>query len=161
MIRRATIEDKAKLCDIFSEVINMNLSYISHGELQMGVALDEKTLATDHREVWGSYIQELIEDDKSAHVFMYEEHGDACGFIVVRLDKYNQEYFGTINDICVKQSARGGGIGGRLMDAAFEWFETQGVKSFYLESGTNNHSAHGFFEKRGFKVVSKIFHKGE
>ena len=123
----------------------------------MGVAIDENTLSSDYKEVWGEYIYKLIEDDKSSRVYVYENNKTIEGFIIGALEEDNHKSFGVINDICVNESNRGDGIGSKLMDSIFEWFESQGIKSIYLESGINNHSAHMYFEKRGFKAISKVF----
>ncbi len=46
---------------------------------------------------------------------------------------------------------------GKLLNAAIKWFKDRGIVSLYLESGKDNHSAHAFFEKRGFGMVSNIY----
>ena len=62
-------------------------------------------------------------------------------------------------DVMVKEEYRGHGVGGQLLDTAIEWLWKQGVQDIFLESGKDNHSAHRFFEKRGFTHVSEIYKK--
>ena len=52
---------------------------------------------------------------------------------------------------------RTGGIGTALLDAAISWLRSKGIKDIYLESGQNNHSAHEYFIRRGFRKVSEIY----
>lgn len=156
MIRKANLSDKAALCGLFSATLLSRKSYISHGEIQMGIALDETTLAPDFIDKWGVYIENHITDPFSK-VLVYEADGSLLGFILGTKEEDGDKYFGVINDVCVDLSARNLGLGAKLMDAIFEWFDSENLESIFLESGVGNHDAHSFFEKRGFKVVSKVF----
>lgn len=44
-IRPYAPQDRQKLCDLFAELIENHKEYISHGELQMGIATDRGELA--------------------------------------------------------------------------------------------------------------------
>ncbi|MBR4735912.1 MAG: GNAT family N-acetyltransferase, partial [Bacteroidales bacterium] len=65
--------------------------------------------------------------------------------------------FGMVCDILVKEEYRGHGAGEALLQTAISWLRSRGINDIYLESGKNNHSAHRFFEKRGFSHVSEIY----
>lgn len=43
------------------------------------------------------------------------------------------------------------------LNQAISQLKAKGIDSIYLESGINNHQAHSFFEKFGFKHISNIF----
>lgn len=148
-----------KLADIFMEHIDANREYISHGELQMGVCTvtdGEASPAPDGREMWLKYISSRIEGDDAA-VYKAVAGDEIAGFCVADIEEDGAAPFGMVCDVLVKQGVRGGGIGGRLLELAVSWLRGKGITDIYLESGKNNHSAHGFFEKRGFVKMSEIF----
>ena len=62
-----------------------------------------------------------------------------------------------VGDILVNPQCRGGGLGNTLLQTAIDWFRAKGIQDIFLESGKDNHSAHRFFEKRGFVHVSEIY----
>ena len=45
MIQTYSIDYRTQLCEFFSRIIESHKAYISHGELQMGIALDSNELA--------------------------------------------------------------------------------------------------------------------
>ncbi|MFI3268703.1 MAG: GNAT family N-acetyltransferase [Rikenellaceae bacterium] len=157
MIRKATLSDKSVLCDLFSKTLHTHASYISHGEMQMGIATDDGTLATDFIEKWSKYIENHINDTHFSNVLIYEEDEIVLGFLLGTKEEDGSDYYGIINDVCVNSEVRKSGIGAKLMTAIFDWFKSEGIKAVYLESGLENHDAHHFFEKKGFKAVSKVF----
>lgn len=155
----ASMSDINELADIFMAHIDANREYISHGELQMGVCtvIDGDTApASDGREMWLKYISAKIEGD-DAVVYKAVSGEEIAGFCVADIEEDGAAPFGMVCDVLVKQSVRGGGIGGRLLALAVSWLHGKGIKDIYLESGKNNLSAHAFFEKRGFVKMSEIF----
>jgi len=156
MYRDATINDIEKLSGIFWSNLTSNPDYISHGELQMGIASDIDTPAADGLYKWKLYITDKILGEKSS-VIVYEEDNDITGFIVLEIDSDGDKPFGVICDLLVSSGSRGKGVGRILLEKGIQWLQTEQVIDFYLESGKNNHPAHDFFEKMGFKMVSYIF----
>ena len=82
-IRPYAPQDRQKLCDLFAELIENHKEYISHGELQMGIATDRGELAPDFRNAWLRYLDrqgvadcylESGVDNHSAHRF-FEKFG--------------------------------------------------------------------------------------
>ena len=127
MIQTYSIDYRTQLCEFFSRIIESHKAYISHGELQMGIALDSNELAPNYKEMWLNYL-----DDGARP-------------------------YGVIFDLSVDPVYRGRRIGQELLQKATESFRDKGIQDCYLESGVNNHSAHQFFEHHGFKQVSDIF----
>ena len=156
MYRDAVINDIEILAKIFWNNLVSNPSYISHGEIQMGIASDSERLAPDGHEKWKVYIREKITGNDSS-VFIYEEDNLIIGFIVVEIESDGDKPFGVICDLLVSSDTRGKGIGKTLLQKGIQWLEEQQITDFYLESGINNHSAHNFFEHMGFKMISHIF----
>ena len=154
--------DAPALADFFIGHITAHPEYISHGEVQMGVGVMDANLvaspAPDAREKWMKYITEHIVDDSFAEVWKAEsDDGSLVGFCVADIEEDGDAPFGMVCDVLVKEDYRGHGAGQALLNTAIDWLRSRGVKDIYLESGKNNHSAHRFFEKRGFTHVSEIY----
>lgn len=64
-----------------------------------------------------------------------------------------------IADLVVDPSARGGGAGRALVAFVEAEARARGIGWAFLESGLGNARAHAFFEREGFRVVSKVFAK--
>ena len=161
-IRRAALADKEALSNLFYSHLTGNAEYISHGEIQMGIAhlvLDGDKyvpqLDEDSRHIWLTYIIEHITSDGMAVYKAESSGGELLGFCVLETGEDGGTPFGVLCDILVNEKARGRGIGGRLFSAAEE------LKDVYLESGKNNHNAHDFFMRRGFMKVSEVYYKFE
>ncbi|MGM9775132.1 MAG: GNAT family N-acetyltransferase [Candidatus Egerieousia sp.] len=156
--------DKETLADIFMRHIEANREYISHGEIQMGVGvavkMDDGSVrvrpADNGRQMWIKYITEKLNSSEAA-VYKAVVNDEIIGFCIADIEEDGADPFGMVCDVLVKEGVRGGGIGGRLLQTAIDWFKSKGISEIYLESGKNNHDAHRFFEKRGFVKMSEIF----
>jgi [ribosomal protein S18]-alanine N-acetyltransferase len=62
---------------------------------------------------------------------------------------------GEIANIAVCRSARGRGVGARLLDEALAHATQQGIASVYLEVRVSNNPARGLYESRGFLPVGR------
>ena len=60
MIRPYIDADRGRLCEFFFNIIENYKEYISHGEMQMGVALDCGCLAPDARQKWLEYLDRQV-----------------------------------------------------------------------------------------------------
>lgn len=156
MIRNYKFEDRTTLCDFFAIVLEEHKDYISHGELQMGIATDPGILAADYKQKWLQYLDRQTVDPSNT-VLLYEDNGILTGFIIFGVMEDGAEPYGVIFDMAVAPDARGKRIGEQLLEKAVENFRERGIRNCYLESGVNNHSAHHFFQKHGFAQVSDIF----
>lgn len=158
MIRVVEKSDQHQMVQLFCENIKRELSYISHGEIQMGIALNEDHLAPNFEELWTKYLAAQIGRFKDT-ILVYEHNKLVEGFIIGEIDQDRNDRFGVVCDLIVNSTQRKKGIGSQLLNALLEIYKSKGIKDFYLESGVNNHAAHVFFEKRGFKKVSSVFRK--
>lgn len=156
MIRQYTPHDRLRLRDFFVKLIEGHKEYISHGELQMGIASAPGMLAPDFGETWLRYLdrQTAAEDNT---LLLAEEAGALVGFIMFGVTDDGGDSYGVIFDMGIDPAYRGRHLGKALIDEALAAFRERGVGACYLESGVNNHSAHAFFEKLGFETVSHIF----
>ena len=161
----ASTADAQALTDLFIGHISAHPEYFSHGEIQMGVGegffRDGHFItrpASDAREKWMKYILAEMGNDGVSHVWKaVDSQGALMGFCVADIEG-NEEYsFGMVGDILVNPQSRGGGVGNILLQTAIAWFHSKGIHDIYLESGKDNHSAHRYFEKRGFFHVSNMY----
>ena len=161
----ATAADAAALADLFIGHITAHPEYISHGELQMGVGegfVQDGRLVTrpapDAREKWMSSMLYQMSDDSLSHVWKaVDDTGTLMGFCAAYIVGDAGIRFGMVGDILVNSQCRGGGVGNTLLQTAIDWFHSKGIQDIFLESGKDNHSAHRYFEKRGFVHVSEIY----
>ena len=156
MIQTYSIDYRTQLCEFFSRIIESHKAYISHGELQMGIALDSNELAPNYKEMWLNYLDRQVENPDNT-LLLYLENGTIIGFVLFGITNDGARPYGVIFDLSVDPAYRGKRIRQELLQKATESFRDKGIQDCYLESGVNNHSAHQFFEHHGFKQVSDIF----
>lgn len=155
MIRKIKEEDYTKVVNLFCNNIKNHKEYISHGEIQMGVANDSYDLSEDFRETWRNYL--IYHVSKDSHIFVFEEDDKILGFIISEISSDLDHSFGVICDILIQKDARCKGIGTLLINNALDFFKENNIDQIFIESGLNNKLAHNFFENIGFKCVSKVF----
>lgn len=163
-IIKAGISDVSALAGIFYAHLAAHPEYISHGEVQMGIGKltfdGEKyipELLLESRDLWMTYLNDHINADGREVYKAVLPDGSIAGFCVLEDTDDGAEHFGVLCDILVSESFRGHGVGSALFKQAGDWFASRGLKDVYLESGKDNHHAHSFFEKRGFRKVSEVY----
>lgn len=147
-IREAGIADFDRLCALFAEenrfhaqlvpaYIQMTSQVLTREELQ--ASLDRRT-----------------------HQLYVCEDGDALlGAVIVSLrdtveDRWNKSHlYGYIEDLIVTATARGRGVGRRLMQAARCWVTSQGVQTIELHVWEANTGACRFYESLGLRSVQR------
>lgn len=165
IIQKAARKDSSAMADLFLGHLKAHPEYISHGEIQMGVGegfveegVFKTRLAPKARQKWLKYIREHQGNPEFGCVWKaVDENGSLAGFAVADIEEDGDAPFGMVCDVLVKEEYRGQGAGALLLETAVSWLREMGVKDIYLESGLNNHSAHRFFEKRGFIHISEIY----
>lgn len=156
--READADDVRDINGLFQEHIRDNLEYISHGEMQMGIALDGDNLSADAGDKWSGYISALIEQRQGV-VLVAERRDVIIGFVIMQITDDGDDPFGVLNDILVHELDRGEGIGKSLLERGIDWLRARGIGNCYLESGRRNHFAHEFFARQGFRHISSTFHR--
>ena len=122
MIREYNKDDKTILCDFFANILEEHKDYISHGELQMGIAVDCGVLAPDFREKWAEYLDRQVAIPEN-RILLYEENGVLNGFIIFGITDDGDAPFGMIFDLAVTPELRGKHIGQSLVSKAMEYFK--------------------------------------
>ena len=131
-----------------------------HGEMQMGIAIGPGLLNANATENWEKYITDKIQrmlSKQSANVLVYRTNSLIDAFCVLDVANDGDADFGIICDMLVKKEIRGNGMGKEMVNMSKIWFEKKKISDIYLESGLDNHTAHKFFQKNGFKPISQIF----
>ncbi len=142
---------------------NVDPSYISHGEIQTGRAIDPSTwspaLSKILRDEFDSYVEPGSLGDGECNVAVASAAGEISALLIVRIQTVKGLRFSVLSDFVVKSGCRGQGIG----RAVFSWLEAEmkkaGINRIFLESGKNNENAHGFFKSQGFELCSIVMLK--
>ena len=109
--------------------------------------LMKDTLYSDFDNFWSyNILKQELENEKTTYV-VAKENNEIVGFagMMVFMDE------ATLNNIVVKKSCRGRGIGGELLEALIEICADLNLKTFTLEVNTLNTPAIKLYEKFGFK----------
>ena len=107
----------------------------------------KNTLYSDFDNFWSYNVLKQELENKNTTYIIARENEMVVGFagISICLDE------ATLNNIVVKKSCRGRGIGGELLESLIEICGEFNVKTFTLEVDTSNMTAIHLYEKFGFK----------
>jgi len=100
-----------------------------------------------------------IDDDCAANpsgLFVAEEDGKILGFITTLLDR--QALKGRIPNLAVAASARGRGIGRRLISHALDYFRREGMTFAMIETMANNEAGQHLYPSCGFVEIGRQIH---
>ncbi len=149
--------DNTLIATFFAEVIAADESYISHGEIQTGLSEDGRTWSHKLSRLMA---QDLADFDEGRSIAVaHNAEAGLIGAAIVAWTITDRVHFGTIEDLAVAPQWRSHGVGGQLMALIEARAHQRGARWLFLESGLNNHGAHGFFERGGFQPISKVFVK--
>ena len=105
---------RTQLCEFFSRIIESHKAYISHGELQMGIALDSNELAPNYKEIWLKYLDRQV-DNPDNTLLLYLEGETIIGFVLFGITNDGASPYGVIFDLSVDPAYRGKRIGQELL----------------------------------------------
>jgi ribosomal protein S18 acetylase RimI-like enzyme len=111
-----------------------------------------------------AFFKEMLADP-SISIFIAEENGDSLGYIVCKLIERAENSFTFemryihVDQISVRPSAQGHGVGAALIQQAQVLGGELNVKRIQLDSWGFNKEAHAFFEKTGFEKFNHRFWK--
>ncbi|AZB26463.1 MULTISPECIES: GNAT family N-acetyltransferase [Chryseobacterium] len=147
-----------ELVDFF--ITHKTDSYISHGEMMSGRAIDThhwnpdldviltEQLLTDFNSDGNSKLNILIAENENAEI---------VGMMVFNVINSPFKKYAILEDMLLDQSVRGQSLGSKLLEKAIEESKKWNISFILLESGVNNHGAHQFFNRYGFKKVSESY----
>ena len=103
---------------------------------------------------YGRFLTSQI-GSEDATVIVAERDGEIGGYVFAGLEdrswKELRDACGYIEDIVVRESARGSGVARLLMNAAIEWLRSRGAPRVLLLTATPNTGAQELFTKMGFR----------
>lgn len=109
--------------------------------------LMQNTLYSDFDNFWSYNILKQELENENTNYIIAKENNEIVGFagISTCLDE------ATLNNIVVKKSSRGRGIGGELLESLLELCVDLNMKSLTLEVNISNTPAINLYKKFGFK----------
>lgn len=78
-----------------------------------------------------------------------------AGFVVGNKLAWGKHIY--IADLVTSEGYRSSGVGGRLIDWLKSYARERGCKQIHLDSGVQRFSAHRFYLRHGFNIVSHHF----
>jgi len=146
-----------ELVDFF--ITHKTDSYISHGEIISGRALDSNHWNPDLKEILTAQFDSgfIADQNSKLNILIAEnEAGKIIGMLVFNIIQGFKNY-AVLEDMLLDQSIRGQSLGSLLLTKAVEESKNWNIGFIMLESGLNNTGAHHFFNKYGFKKVSENY----
>lgn len=99
-------------------------------------------------------------DDDVAHCpeacLVAERNGEILGYITMRIDRLNSR--GRIPNMAVVESARGLGLGRRLINHALDYMRAEGLKLAQIETMASNAIGQHLYPSCGFEEVARQVH---
>lgn len=149
IIRMAGIEDYNGICQVLEEVDRLH----------------SRALPEIFREYAGpvrtkQYLQAMMESEGSG-IFVAETGEKIIGTVHVYvretpdINVLTHRVYGIMDDLVVCENMRGFGIGKALMEKAHDWLRERGVKTVELNVWEFNRHAMEFYEKMGYKTLSR------
>jgi ribosomal protein S18 acetylase RimI-like enzyme len=126
------------------------------------VALDqmmEDRLGVWNGRDWRARKADHIDEDctvNPAGCFVAERDGEILGYITTRIDVPNA--LGRIPNLAVVESARGLGLGRRLIHHALDYFRESGMKVAKIETMASNVIGQNLYPSCGFEEIGRQVH---
>jgi ribosomal protein S18 acetylase RimI-like enzyme len=93
-------------------------------------------------------------------IFIALDENDSIGFVQLypSFSSVSMKRIWVLNDLYVKEKARGKGFGEKLLKKAITFSEEMGAKGVSLETGKQNLTAQSLYEKIGFTRETNYFY---
>lgn len=102
-------------------------------------------------------IQELIADVSLGRLWLIDEQAETVGYIALTFG-WSLEYLGRdafIDDLYLRPSFRGRGLGTRVMEQVEEHARALDVQALHLEVGRENRAGQALYFRRGFRDTDR------
>ncbi|MFP3831496.1 GNAT family N-acetyltransferase [Chryseobacterium sp. SIMBA_028] len=147
-----------ELVDFF--IAHKTDSYISHSEIMYGRALDSNHWNPDLRAVFTEQLMSDYDYSEASklHILIAEnDNGEIVGMLVFNVINSPFKKYAILEDMLLDQAVRGQSLGSTLLEEVIRESKNWNISFIMLESGVDNHGAHHFFGKYGFKKVSESY----
>lgn len=159
-IRDAKKTDIPEIISLFSNAYKNN--YISHGEIQLGIADSEAILNPEGLTIKRKELETLLDSSEAFIRVMYSYSNNIIAgviiFNIVSQYPWSKKY-GVISDIVIDSNFRHMGLGQKLVKDAENLLKTYSIKDIFIEISNKNTISKAFFSKSGYKAVSITAHK--
>lgn len=149
MIRLCTLEDVDKLREIAIETYRETFKHASNEEDLQKFFNDSYSIKKLSSEI----------EDVNSETYFYEKDNKILAYLKINISTSQTEDMGEeyleIQRIYVRKSAKGQGIGQKIMKFAEELAQEKGKKKIWLGVWENNFAAQKFYEKQGFKKTGE------
>ena len=151
------LSETEKLTKLF--ISNSKEDYISHGEIQEGRAYNENTWSNGILTILTSEFNDALKNELFYHSNIVAAYlsNNLVGFALVEYKNSPNDSYAVLSDIIVDKNYRNNNIGEKLIKWVLIQLNNNNIKSLFAESNINNHVAHQFLIKLGFKPISKVF----
>lgn len=149
LIREATLQDTAGLCELFAEIDALHAQALPY--------VFQTTLAPARSR---AYLRSLLDDPDSA-VFVAERAGMLLGLVDVRIQAtphipvFIPRRYAMVDTIVVRRAYQRSGVGRMLMARAEQWAQAQGVDEIDLNVWEFNAGAVAFYEGLGYTTAMR------
>lgn len=155
------LNDKSRVKELVDFFITYKTdSYISHSEIMYGRALDSKHWNPNLRAVFTEQLMNDYDYDGSSklHILIAEnQNKEIVGMLVFNVISSPFKKYAILEDMLLNPSLRGQSLGSKMLEEVIEKSKNWNISFIMLESGVDNHGAHHFFNKYGFRKVSESF----
>lgn len=130
----------------------------SFGSVALEQMLEHKFGLWNTRD-WKARKADHIDDDLAQHAegcFVAERGTEILGYITTRIDPVNAR--GRIPNVAVVESARGLGLGRRLIQHALDYMRSKGMKIAQIETMASNPIGQHLYPSCGFEEVARQVH---
>lgn len=150
--------DVQTLVNMFQD--NAGNSYISHGEIMEGRAINPVEWASDLASHLEHEFTETLKNEpfQKANMVCAWHNETLIGFALVEYDSAPDDNYAILSDIVVSLEFRNQNVAAKMTDWLKTQLYSQNIKKMFAESNINNETAHHFLEKTGFKTISKVFY---
>lgn len=140
-----------------ARTVTQDAAYISHGEIQTGLSPDGRHWAQDAAQRFAADFADL--GDSRELLVGRDEKGAIVAFAVLAFEETPRLRFAVLEDLAVDPAFRSGGTGARMLERVEHAAGERGIGWLFMESGIDNHRAHGFFRRHGYAETSHVFAK--
>ncbi len=130
----------------------------SFGSVALEQMLEHKFGVWNGRD-WKARKADHIDDDADINAtgcFVAERGEEILGYVTTRLDRVNAK--GRIPNLAVVESARGLGLGRRLIVHALDYMRQEGMKLAQIETMASNAIGQHLYPSCGFEEVARQVH---
>jgi ribosomal protein S18 acetylase RimI-like enzyme len=144
-VRRAREDDIPALGRLGASLMRTHYAFDPSRFLAPGFRADE---------AYARFLGDQLDADDVA-VFVAERDGAVVGYVYAGIEpksfKELRDVAGFVHDVVVDESARGAGIGSRLVETAAEWLAGRGMRRIMLWTAEQNAPAQRLFARLGFR----------